>query len=68
MRMKTYCTALEFSAKEGMCHIPMQMMNNLCVDEGSEVYLCNIKLKKGTYVKFRPHERAFIELPEIKTV
>ena len=44
------------------------MMNNLCVDEGSEIYLCNMKLKKGTYVKFRPHERAFIELPEIKTV
>merc|ERR1712137_781199 len=31
MGMKTFCGVLEFSADEGMCHIPVWMMNNLCV-------------------------------------
>jgi len=31
MGTKTYCGVLEFSAEEGMCHIPVWMMNNLLV-------------------------------------
>ena len=51
MGIKTYCGVLEFSAEEGMCHIPIWMMNNLCVEEGSEIILRNMNLNKGTYVK-----------------
>ena len=33
--MRAFCGVLEFSADEGMCHIPVWMMNNLCVSEGA---------------------------------
>lgn len=62
MGLKTFCGVLEFSAEEGMCHIPIWMMNNLCIEEGSEIILRNMNLQKGTYVRIRPHETAFIEL------
>ena len=68
MGLKTYCGVLEFSAEEGMCHIPIWMMNNLCVQEGSEIILRNMNLKKGSYVKIRPHETAFIELSNPKAI
>lgn len=57
------CGVLEFSAEEGQCFIPYWMMQNLGLDEGSEVILRNLSLKKGTLVRMRPHETAFIELP-----
>lgn len=68
MQMKSYCGVLEFSAEEGMCHIPMWMMNNLCLQEGSEVILRSMNLNKGKYVKIRPHETAFIDLANPKAV
>ena len=51
MGLRSYCGVLEFSAEEGMCHIPIWMMNNLCIEEGSEIILRNMNLQKGTYVK-----------------
>lgn len=68
MGLKTYCGVLEFSAEEGMCHIPIWMMNNLCIEEGSEIILRNMNLQKGTYVKIRPHETAFIDLSNPKAI
>lgn len=68
MGIKTYCGVLEFSAEEGMCHIPIWMMNNLCVEEGSEIILRNMNLQKGTYVKIKPHETAFIDLSNPKAM
>ena len=65
---KTYCGVLEFSAEEGMCHIPTWMMNNLCAQEGEEVILRSMNLEKGKYVKIRPHETAFIDLANPKAV
>ena len=44
MGIKTFCGVLEFSAEEGMCHIPIWMMNNLCIEEGSEIILRNMNL------------------------
>ena len=50
MAKKTYCGVLEFSAEEGMCYLPFWMMNNLFLEEGSEVILRNVNLKKGRFV------------------
>ena len=41
---KTYCGVLEFSAEEGMCYLPYWMMNNLFLEEGSEIILRNVNL------------------------
>ena len=68
MGMKTFCGVLEFSAEEGMCHIPVWMMNNLCVGEGSEIILRNMNLQKGTFIKIQPHETAFIDLANPKAI
>ncbi len=51
MGMKSYCGVLEFSAEENMCHIPYWMMNNLMVQEGSEVIIRSMNLRKGKFVK-----------------
>ena len=59
---------LEFSAEEGMCHLPVWLMHNLFLDEGSEIILRNVNLKKGTYMKIQPHETAFIDLPDPKAI
>lgn len=48
---KSYVGVLEFSAEEGMCHLPIWLMNNLFLEEGAEVILRNVNLKKGTYMK-----------------
>jgi len=45
-----------------MIHIPIWMMNNLCLEEGSDVVIRNIGLNKGSFVKIRPHKTAFIKL------
>ena len=44
MGMKSFCGVLEFSAEEGMVHIPVWMMNNLCLEEGAEIILRNMNL------------------------
>ena len=68
MSVKTYCGVLEFSAEEGMCHIPIWMMDNLLLQEGSDVLLRNMNLNKGTFVRIRPHETAFINLANPKAI
>jgi len=68
MGIKSYCGVLEFSAEEGMCHIPVWMMENLCVGEGSEIILRNMNLQKGTFIKIIPHETAFIDLANPKAM
>lgn len=68
MGLKTYCGVLEFSAPEGVVYLPVWMMNNLCVEEGSDIILRNMNLKKGTFVSFRPHEIAFVMLSDPKAI
>lgn len=68
MSIRTYCGVLEFDAEENSCNIPYWMMNNLCLGEGSEVIVRSVNLKKGTFVKIRPHETKFIELANPKAV
>lgn len=68
MGKKTYCGVLEFSAEEGMCYLPYWMMNNLYLEEGSEIILRNVNLKKGKFVVLQPHETAFINLANPKAI
>jgi ubiquitin fusion degradation protein 1 len=44
MGKKTYVGVLEFSAEEGLCYLPYWMMNNLFLEEGSEVVLRSVSL------------------------
>ena len=44
------------------------MMNNLLLEEGSEVILRNVTLKKGSFVVLQPHETAFINLSNPKAI
>ena len=44
------------------------MMDNLFLEEGAEIILRNVNLKKGTYLKFQPHETAFIDLADPKAI
>lgn len=68
MSKKTYCGVLEFSAEEGLCYLPFWMMNNLFLEEGSEIILRNVNLKKGKFVVLQPHETAFINLANPKAI
>ena len=68
MAKKSYCGVLEFSADEGVCHLPTWMMDNLFLEEGAEVILRNVTLQKGNYIKFQPHQTAFIDLPDPKGI
>jgi len=68
MAKKSYVGVLEFSAEEDMCHLPVWLMDNLFLEEGAEVILRNVTLDKGTFMKFRPHETKFIDLPDPKAI
>ena len=65
---KTYCGVLEFSSDEGMCYLPIWMMNNLFLEEGTDVMLRNVQLPKGKFVVLQPHETAFINLANPKAI
>lgn len=43
-------------------------MNNLCLEEGTEIIIRNITLQKGTFVSLQPHETAFIDLANPKAM
>lgn len=68
MGKKSFCGVLEFSSEEGCCYIPIWMMNNLFLEEGSEIILRNVTLQKGTFVVLQPHETAFIDLSNPKAI
>eukprot|EP01016_Furgasonia_blochmanni_P045656 TRINITY_DN6471_c0_g1_i4.p1 TRINITY_DN6471_c0_g1~~TRINITY_DN6471_c0_g1_i4.p1 ORF type:complete len:712 (+),score=138.03 TRINITY_DN6471_c0_g1_i4:66-2201(+) len=60
---------LEFLSEEGTCHLPNWLFTNLHLEEGSFVNLTLITdMPKGRYVKIRPHESAFIELPDPRAI
>jgi len=65
---KTYCGVLEFSAEEGTCYLPVWMMNNLILEDGSEIILRNVELVKGKLIVLQPHETDFINLSNPKAI
>ncbi|CAL5227295.1 g10230 [Coccomyxa viridis] len=64
----THCGVLEFSADEGMVHMPYWMMQNLLIEEGSLVSITSATLPKGTYVKLQPHTKDFLDISNPKAV
>jgi len=60
--LETHCGVQEFSADEGTCFIPYWMMQNLLLESGGLLEVTNVALKKGSYVKFRPHSERFMQL------
>jgi len=43
-------------------------MDNLCLEDGSDVVMRNIGLNKATFIEVRPHETKFIELHDPKAI
>jgi len=65
---RLHCGVLEFVADEGQMFIPFWMMENMQLEEGDLLTVRNASLDKGTYVKFRPQSKTFIELANPKAV
>merc|ERR1711939_286647 len=65
---RLHCGVLEFVADEGQMFVPFWMMENMHLEEGDLLTVRNASLDKGTYVKFRPQSKAFIELANPKAV
>ena len=68
MGKKSYCGVLEFSADEGICILPYWMMNNLFLEEGTDIILRSVTLQKGKFIVLQPHETAFINLANPKAI
>ena len=62
------CSVQEFTASPGMCHIPYHIMEELAITEGETVEIEKVSPPKGTYVKLRPQETAFIEMSNPKAI
>ena len=62
------CGVHEFSAPPAICHVPYHVMDNLAITEGTTVEIEKVSPVKGTYIKLRPHETAFINLSNPKAV
>ena len=62
------CGVHEFSAPPAICHVPYHVMDNLAIMEGSTVEIEKVCPVKGTYIKLRPHETAFINLHDPKAI
>lgn len=65
---KTHCGVLEFVAEEGHANIPYWLLQNLAVAEGGMITIRNASLKKGTYVKFQPQSKDFLDITNPKAV
>ncbi|KAL0491348.1 ubiquitin fusion degradation protein [Acrasis kona] len=64
----THCGVLEFSAEEGRVYIPFWMQEHLRLNPGQMVTVTSATLPKGTFVKLRPQQKAFIEVSDPKAV
>lgn len=65
---RSFCGVLEFTAPEGQAIIPQWMMAQLQAEPGATVRLTAVSLPRGGLVKFRPQQKAFIELANPKAV
>ena len=64
----SHCGVLEFTADEGKVFVPHWVMSNLLLQEGEMVTLRSVQLPKGTFVKFRPHSKDFLEITNHRAV
>lgn len=66
--ISTHCGVLEFSAEEGRVYIPFWMQEHLQLSPGMFVTITNANLPKGSFVKIRPQQKAFIEISDPRAV
>jgi len=59
---------LEFVADEGKCYLPFWMMQNLLVEEGALLTIRNASLPRGSFVKFQPHTKNFLDITNPRAV
>ena len=57
----THWGVIDFTAEEGTCYLPFNIFDKLCLNEGQPVNLRNVELKKGTYIKIRPHKTELLD-------
>ena len=62
------CAVHEFTSTEGLIIMPYYIMEELGIQEGSEINIDYVNPPKGSYLKIRPHKTAFTELHDPKTV
>ena len=62
------CAVHEFTAIEGLVNVPYYIMEDLGIQEGSQVSIEYINPPQGSYLKLKPHETAFINLSNPKVV
>jgi ubiquitin fusion degradation protein 1 len=62
------CAVHEFTSTEGLIIMPYYIMEELGIQEGSEVNIDYVNPPKGSYLKIRPHQTAFTKLNDPKTV
>lgn len=58
----------EFDAETGIVYVPQWVLNNLGAEHDDLLMVKNVKLPKGTYVKFQPHQYAFTQLSNPRVV
>ena len=63
---RTHCSVLEFIAPEGVIYLPHWMMSNLFLEPGDKVTIRSVSLPKGTFVKFRPQTKDFLDISNPK--
>jgi ubiquitin fusion degradation protein 1 len=68
LNISTHCGVVEFTAEEGICYIPSNMFEKLCLMEGQTVNIRNVELKPGTFIKLQPHLTEFINNQNPKTI
>ena len=68
LNISTHCGVVEFTAEEGICIIPSNMFEKLCLIEDQKVNIRNVELKPGTFIKIQPHLTEFINNPNPRTV
>ncbi len=62
------CAVHEFTAAEGLIIMPYYIMEELGIQEGSNVNIDYVNPPKGSYLKIRPHKTSFTKLHDPKTV
>lgn len=65
---KVHCGVQEFIAPEGRVYVPYWMMQNLAVKPGDFVKVQTISLPLGTFVKFQPQSKSFLEISNPRAV
>ena len=62
------CGVEEFTSPPGVCHLPYQIMTDICVEEGSDVELELVIPPNGDFVKLRFHTSEFAALTNPKII